>query len=137
MTDQPRDEKEEEKRDEKEEKSWEEKWRRDPLSAIAWACIFIWAGLVFLADNLGYLARFEPLHAWSFIFIGAGAFVFLEAIARLLMPAYRRGITGSLIFAVILIAIGLQSLGGWSVIWPLVLIVIGVAMLLRGFIWRG
>ena len=32
-------EEEEEKRQEKDEKPQEEKWRRDPLSAIVWACI--------------------------------------------------------------------------------------------------
>ena len=50
------DEKEREKQDEKsEEKTWDEKWQRDPLTVVAWAAIFIWAGLVFLASNLGIL----------------------------------------------------------------------------------
>ena len=56
MADEKFDEKEREKRDEKsEEKTWEEKWQRDPLTSITWAAIFIWAGLVFLASNLGIL----------------------------------------------------------------------------------
>ena len=58
-----------EKQDEKQEKRWEEKWRRDPLSAVVWAGILIWAGLAFLAQNMGFLARFERLEAWSLIFI--------------------------------------------------------------------
>ena len=51
------DEKAMEKQDEKstEEKSWDEKWARDPLSAVTWALIFIWAGFVLLASNLGWL----------------------------------------------------------------------------------
>jgi len=56
------DEKGLEKRDEKyqqektaQEKSWDEKWRRDPLSTLVWAIIFIWAGGVFLLSNLGML----------------------------------------------------------------------------------
>ena len=54
MADEKFDEKEQEKREEKspEEKNWEEKYRRDPLGSVIWACILIWAGLVFLADNL-------------------------------------------------------------------------------------
>ena len=46
-----------EKFDEKEREKSEEKWHRDPLSAIIWALIFIWAGLVLLASNLGYLTQ--------------------------------------------------------------------------------
>jgi len=128
-------EKEEEKRSEKEEKSREEKWRRDPLSAIAWAAILIWAGLVFLADNLRLLAGRE-IPVWAVIFIGAGAIVLVEALARVALPEYRRGVTGSLIGGIVFIAIGLGFLIGWQVVWPLVLIAIGLAILLGGLLWR-
>ena len=138
MSDRQYDEKEEkeEKREEKEEKSWDEKWRRDPLNAAGWAGILIWAGLVLLVDSLRLLTRFERLEAWALIFIGAGLIVLLQVLVRLVVPEYRRPVTGSLIFGVILLAIGLGDLVGHDVIWPLVLIVIGAAILLRGFLWR-
>lgn len=129
-------EKEEEKEEEKAEKSWDEKWRRDPLSALVWASILIWAGLVLLASNLGLLARYERVDAWGFVFIGAGVIILLEVVLRLLVPQYRRPVTGSLIFAVILLAIGLGNLLGWGLVWPLALIVIGVAIVLTGFYRR-
>lgn len=130
-------EKEHEKQEEKEEKTWEEKWRRDPLSAVAWAGILIWAGLALLAETMGFLARFRPLHAWTLIFTGAGIIVILEACVRLLVPEYRRPVTGSIIFGLILLGIGLGNLiGGWGTIWALVLIAIGVSMLVRGFVLR-
>jgi hypothetical protein len=128
-------EKQEEK-DEKEEKNWDEKWRRDPLSAAVWAGILVWAGLVFLADNLGLLIRVERLDAWGLIFIGAGLLVLLEVVVRLLVPTYRRPVTGTLIFAIILLGIGLGNLIGWGVIWPVVLIIVGLSILVRGFLWR-
>jgi hypothetical protein len=131
-------EKEEEKqteKEEKEEKSWDEKWRRDPLSAAVWAAILIWAGLVLLVSNMGLLARFEWLDDWGLIFVGAGLLVLLEVVVRLLLPDYRRPVMGTLIFAIILLAIGLGNLVGWGLIWPLVLIIIGVAILARGFFW--
>lgn len=141
MSEQRREEKEEkeEKREEKEEKTAEEKWRRDPLSAIVWAAIFIWAGAVLLVDNLRLLDNLWPfaerrLEAWPLIFFGAGVIVLLEVAARLVMPEYRRGVTGSLVFGVILIAIGLGGWVGWDVVWPLVLIAIGASMLLGGFL---
>jgi len=128
-------EKEEEKRSEKEEKSREEKWRRDPLSAIAWAAILIWAGLVFLADNLQLLGRWE-IPVWAVIFIGAGVIELVEALARVALPEYRRGVTGTVIWGIILIAIGLGFLIGWQVVWPIVLIAIGLAILLGGLFRR-
>ncbi|HSF81709.1 MAG TPA: hypothetical protein VLA49_10770 [Anaerolineales bacterium] len=147
MADEKFDEKEMEKREEKapEEKSWEEKWRRDPLSSIVWAAIFIWAGVVLLASNLGYLDRLQArgvdipglggvlrVEAWSVIFLGAGMIVLLEAVVRLLMPEYRRQIGGTLFFAAILIGIGLNNLFGWSLVWPLILIALGLSVILRG-----
>ncbi len=126
---------EEEKRNEKEEKGREEKWRRDPLSAIAWAAILIWAGLVFLVDNLQLLGRWE-IPVWAVIFIGAGAIVLVEALARVALPEYRQGLTGSIVGGIIFIAIGLGFLVGWEVVWPIVLIAVGLAILLGGLLRR-
>jgi hypothetical protein len=57
-------------------------------------------------------------------------------IVRLVVPEYRRSVTGSLILGVILLAIGLGDLIGADLVWSLVLIAIGAAILLRGFLWR-
>jgi hypothetical protein len=129
-------EEKQEKQGEKEEKSWDEKWRRDPLSAAIWAGILVWAGLVFLADNLGLLARIERLDAWGLIFAGAGLLVLLEVVVRSLVPDYRRPVIGTLVFGIILLGIGLGDLVGWGVIWAVVLIIIGLSILVRGFLGR-
>jgi len=130
-------EKEEEKSEkeyEKQEKSWDEKWRRDPLSAGVWAVILIWAGVVLLAENLGLMVRYEWLDAWGLIFTGAGLIVLLEVGVRLLVPAYRRPVGGSIVWGAILVGLGLGNLIGPDVTWPLVLIAIGVGLLLRGLL---
>ena len=134
MSERPRNEK-----DEKDEKdsgdSWEEKFRRDPLNAAGWAFLFIWAGLVLLAENMGTLDNLRVgLEAWSVIFIGAGVLVLLGVLLRLFVPAYRRPVGGSIVFGFILLGIGLGEVVGWIAIWPLILIGIGVSWLLRMFV---
>jgi len=124
-------EKEEEKHrqeEEKEEKSWDEKWRRDPLSAAVWAAILIWAGLVLIADNMDLFGT--GWEAWPVIFIGAGAIVLVGVLIRLLVPAYRRPVTGNIIFGFILVGIGLGELWEWEVVGALVLIAIGISIFL-------
>lgn len=137
MSDEKFDEKELEKREEKptDEKSWEEKYRRDPVSAIVWAVILIWAGIVILLDNLGLLSALTfgfELESWSVIFLGAGILVLIEVLVRLAMPEYRRSVTGSIFFALFLIGIGLGDMLGWTLVWPLILIALGLSFLLRG-----
>jgi hypothetical protein len=129
-------EKEYEKEDEKSQGTWGyEKWRRDPLSSVVWAGMLIWAGLVLLGYNTGLISlrmgdtRIEP---WSVVFAGAGVIVLLEVAVRLLVPAYRRAIGGTLIFAAILLGIGLGNIIGWSIVWALILIALGASVLLRG-----
>jgi len=142
------DEKEMQKHDEKsaeekstDEKTYEEKYRRDPLGTLIWAVILIWAGVVWLANNFGFLdrirIRFSDLpfdlpfrtEVWTIFFIGAGVILLIEILIRLAVPDYRRPVLGTFILAVVFFGIGL---GSWELIWPLILIVIGASILLRG-----
>jgi len=127
-------------KDEKEEKnrneSWDEKWRRDPVDAAVWALILIWAGLVWLAHNMEWLwdrgtdGRDEKSVALGFL--GAGVIVLLGVVLRLVVPAYRRPIIGSLIFGVILFGIGLSQLVEGIAVGAIILIGIGLIILLGG-----
>ncbi|MGE5140630.1 MAG: hypothetical protein ACM3JD_14275 [Rudaea sp.] len=144
MADQNRDEKELRKREEKapEEKQWDEKYRRDPLGAVIWPIILIWAGLVFLASNLGFLSFLAGgnnpwgIDVWSLVFLGVGVILFLEVLARMMIPEFRRPVLGTVILAIIFVGIGLGGLVNWGIIWPLILIVIGISILTRGT-WRA
>jgi hypothetical protein len=141
------DEKTEEKY-EKEDEKHQEKHNQDPLSSLAWALILIWAGLVFLASNLGWLDRiqvqtilpegfeFLGLGTWSVIALGAGIILFVEAIIRMVVPAYRSSTGGSFFLAAIFIGIGLSGIFGWQLVWPLVLIGLGLTALASALI-RG
>ncbi len=124
-----------------------QRYERDRISAITWAFILIWAGLVFLASNTGYMERFSfalpglpdglrGLSTWSMIFLGAGFILLLEVVARIIFPQTRRNFLGSLILAVVFIGIGMGQYFSWSVIGPIILIALGLSFLLKG-VFKG
>jgi hypothetical protein len=126
-------------RNEKEEKGregqgWDEKWRRDPVEAIVWSLILIWAGLVWLGESMSFWKEtFGPhAEAWAIGFVGAGLIVLAGVVLRLVVPAYRRPIIGSVIFGIILLGIGLGQMVNWVAFGAIALIAIGVAILLTG-----
>jgi hypothetical protein len=148
--DENRDEKDEKDLNKRPEKSTEEKWSRDPLAALVWASIFIWAGVVLLFSSLGAFETLSDfirelpirdwsigegeswsfdLGAWNVFFVGAAIILLVEAAVRLLVPAYRRSVSGTLILGFIFLGIGI---GNWTLIWALGLIALGVSILLRG-----
>jgi uncharacterized membrane protein len=59
--------------------------------------------------------------------------VLIGVVVRLLVPEYRRPILGSLIWAIVLVGI---ALGQWNLIWPLILMAIGISLLLGGLVRR-
>jgi hypothetical protein len=142
------DEKEQEKREEKipEEKNWEEKYRRDPLGPVIWGLILLWAGAVLLLSNLGMLDSVlrqtvpapgwasRLAQGWPLVMLGAGVILLAEVVIRLVTPAYRRPVVGTIILAVVFIGAGLGELVSWNLIWPLVLIALGLIIVARGFL---
>jgi len=135
------DEKVHEKEHEKvEEKQLQEKAHRDPLSNIIWAGILIWAGLALLASNLGVLATIPVLQGmsgWSLVFAGAGLILILEVFFRLFIPRYRQPVIGTMIMGLILMSIGLGDSFGWNLVWPVILIAVGLSIILGGFVRRN
>jgi len=125
-----------EKEEEKQEKSWEEKWRHDPINAAVWAIVLIWGGVVLLASNFHLLDWLPFLEGWSLFFLGAGALLLLEVGLRQLMPAYRQPVLGTLVLALVFLAIALGSMGCWKCILPCVVITAGIYLLYRGLVWR-
>jgi hypothetical protein len=137
-------EKEEEKRHEKGadargEKSWDEKWRRDPINAISWAAVFIWAGLGLIAETTGWGPdTFSWWKTWAVILAGAGVIFIVAALVRLAFPEHRRPITGNMIVGLILLAVGLGDLTswGWGTLGAILFIGIGVIIILTGIFRR-
>ena len=146
-------EKQEEKVGEKEREKTEEKWNRDPVSGLVGAFLLIWAGVVLLASNMGFLSTFTGLldrlgittwrvpweipfvsgRALPVFFLGAGVVLLVEVVVRLVMPAYRRQVVGTIITAIVFFAL---ALGQWDVIWPLILIAVGASIAVRALTHR-
>lgn len=116
----------------------EQPQHRDLVESLMWGGIFIWAGLVYLAHNLGWLERILPLgrmnfrfDLWGIILLGAGVILLIGAIVRRVVPEYSRAGSGGFVLAAVLIGVGLSNLFAWHVIWPVILIAIGLGLLLR------
>ncbi|MBE0416135.1 MAG: hypothetical protein IBX36_06325 [Dehalococcoidia bacterium] len=69
---------------------------------------------------------------WAFIVVGIGLVLIIEAFVRYAMPTYRRPMFWRLLIGVILVAIGSGHIAGLETWWPIVVIVIGVAILSYG-----
>ena len=77
--------------------------------------------------------EFLGLRTWSVIALGAGLILFIEAIIRTIVPAYRGSTGGNYFLAAIFIVIGLNGIFGWNLVWPFILIGLGLAALANAF----
>jgi hypothetical protein len=104
-------------------------WRpSDRIDSVGWAAVFIWAGLILLAENIGYSTQFSWWDGWAVFFTGAGIIVLVEMVIRQLKPEYSSPSFWDLIFGFILLGVGL---GGYTIwFWPVVLLFIGLVILL-------
>jgi len=119
----------EQERDEKEEKV---DWTRDPVSGIIWAVILITAGVILLAETLGWVSWARFGGAWNLLLLAVGVIILIEVLLRLLIPTHRRAVRGRIVFALIMLALGLGNIIGPGMIGALFLIIVGVGILLRG-----
>jgi hypothetical protein len=132
-----KDEKQEKEEKDSSEREWDkgEQWSGgDALGPLVWGLVIIFAGLAFVAVNLGMYPWLAWDNVWSVIFIGAGLLFLLEVILRILMPTYRRPIRGRIILAFVALAIGLGGIIGWEVTWPLIIIAVGLAVIIGVFV---
>jgi len=123
---------EQEKHDEKEEKEQ----GRDPLGRIMGALFLIIAGVILLAQSQGWVTWEQFGGLWNLFFVAIGLVLLLEALLRLVLPAYRRPILGQVIGGLVLLAIGLGGMTGFQLTGPVILIGIGLAILIGG-LFRG
>ena len=83
--------------------------------------------------TLGFPGEFST---WGLIFLGAGVILLFEVLIRLVVPAYRRPVTGTIILAFVFIGIGLGNVISWQFIIALILIAVGLSIVIGGLTRR-
>ena len=105
----------------------------DPMRGLFWGLILILLGVLLFAATQNWLAWDRW---WQLFLVGLGIIFLIDALVRYLNPSSRFGIFGRVITGVILIIIGSAFYFGMEAWWPLILIGIGLAILLRFIIYR-
>jgi len=121
------------RRDEKREEGMEEKWRRDPISGVVTGLIVLALGVLLTLAARDVIAWDDW---WKYFLIGIGVVFLIEVLIRRLKPAYRRPMFGRFVAGLILVCVGAAFVGGFGNWWPLIIVAIAVAILLRLLLFR-
>ena len=126
-------ERRERRRDEKRDEGMEEKWRRDPISGVVFGLIVLVLGVLLTLAARNVISWDDW---WKYFLIGIGVVFLIEVLIRYLNRAYRRPIFGRFVAGLILICVGAASIGGFGTWWPLIIVAIAVAILVRLLLFR-
>ena len=106
-----------------------DKAERKRLEGFWWAAVLIWSGLVFVADYFGFLPEIGGANAWSWIFLGAGTLGFIFAISRVVATDLPRPSGWDYFWSALFLVIGVTGFFGEGIAFPLVILIVGVAIL--------
>lgn len=112
------------------------KAERKRLESFWWAAVIIWAGLVFFADYLEVLPEIGEANAWSWILLGAGIFGLLGALIRVTSITLPKPSGWDYFWSAVFLIFGAGGFVGGGVAFPIVLIVVGLAILGNVFVQR-
>jgi hypothetical protein len=101
------------------------------LETMYWGLVFIWAGIVFAADSADFLPSVGEAGAWSWVCFGAGAISLVGNVSRMMTLTLPNPTTWDYAWSTLLLAIGLGGILNADVFGPVLLLVIGVAVLAR------
>jgi hypothetical protein len=126
---------------EQDNKSWREQnreWRHDkrlndPMRGLFWGLMLILLGGLFFSAMQNWLSWDNW---WQLFLIGLGIIFLVDALVRYLNPSTRFGIFGRVIPGLILVVVGSAFYFSMETWWPLILIVIGAAILIRMIVYK-
>ncbi len=113
-----------------------EKEARKRAEGFWWAGALIWAGLVFGAESLDLLPQVGSADAWSWVFLGAGLYGLFSDLYYLRSTSPYKPSTWDWIWSGGLTLVGLGGFTTIDMSWPLILIVVGVAILVSQYLRR-
>lgn len=97
--------------------------------ALFWAVVLLWAGLVFGADSVGVLPQIGGMDAWNWVFFGAGVVVLVGCLRRAASSDLPHPTMWDYVWAGVLMILGLSGLTTIEIGFPLILLLVGVALL--------
>ncbi len=101
-----------------------------------WAGALIWAGLVFWADSQDLLPQIGGADAWSWVFLGAGLYGLVSDLYYVGSKSSYEPTAWDWIWSGGLTLIGLGGFMTVNISWPLILVLIGVAILVGQYLRR-
>ena len=113
------------------EKSWSwMKHKKDHIETIFWGLVILSLFFSFFLEGAGYVGE----DGWFGIFLmGIGASLVIGSILRIVIPEYRKPITGYVVAGFAFIFVGtLLSLSAVENAWIYVILVIGIAVVVSG-----
>jgi hypothetical protein len=112
---------------------WRDKKYHDPLRGLFWGVILIMLGVLFFAQTQNWISWDSW---WQIFLVGLGVVFLIDALIHSVNSSMRRGVFGKVIAGLILITIGTAFLIHLEQWWPLILIIIGVAIVFRFIVYR-
>ena len=106
------------------------------LDAYFWGGVLLWAGLVFGGEAMGMLPKIGNASSWSWIFLGAGVLSIALNLVSLSSESFSDPTGWDWVWGGIFALIGLGGFTTIDISWPIIFIVIGVAMLVKTFFRR-
>jgi hypothetical protein len=104
------------------------------ISGIGAGVFLLLLGILLFLANQGILAWDKW---WQFLIIGIGIILLVDSLIRYQKDTAREIRIGRLIAAIILIGVGIAFLVGNANWWPLIIILVGVAIIVGGLFRRG
>jgi hypothetical protein len=103
--------------------------KRSQIDALYWGIVLVWAGLVFIAGNQEFLPQVGSADAWSWIFAGAGLIALVGSLWRAYSPDWPSPTVWDYVWAAVLLIVGLAGFLSIQIPWPLILLLIGAALI--------
>lgn len=112
-----------------EQEALQQKAERKRLESFWWGAVILWAGIVLIVDYLDFLPEVGESNAWSWIFLGAGILGLIGAIIRSASAELPRPTGWDYFWSALFLIIGATGFVGGGITFPIVLIVIGFAII--------